>query len=256
MQPIYYRELILKVGEVWFEAARPEVAADVVRLMQSPSPLAGGRSESFHTLWFDLSLSEEMLLKGMDRSTRYKVKRAEERDEITYRHGAVWEPADLADFVAVYRSVQRENSAPPLKLGRLHGLARAGLLELSVVRDKESRDLSWHVHLVTDGMARMLHSVSGFSNTEDQEVQRLRGRANRLHHWLDMRRFRGIGCARYDFGGYYTGRSDEKKLRINFFKSGFGGQVVETFNCFYPVSALGRMAMQGRRMLRALRRSA
>jgi Acetyltransferase (GNAT) domain len=256
MKPIYYREWILRVAELWFEAGRPEVKADVVRLMQAPAALAGDLSEPFHTLVFDLTASEDELLKGMDRTTRYKVKRAEERDELAYCHRPVGGLGDLSEFIAVYRSVERENSAPPLKLRRLAGLAEAKLLDLSTVRDRESRDLSWHVHIVTDGIARMLHSVSGYSNSDDQELQRVRGRANRLHHWLDMRRFRGAGCARYDFGGYYAGKDDEKKLRINFFKGGFGGRVVETFNCFYPRSALGWAALAGRRAIKGRPRSA
>ena len=73
------------------------------------------------------------------------------------------------------------------------------------------------------------------------------GRANRLHHWLDVLRFRDEGFAIYDFGGWYAGRENEELLRINCFKESFGGKVVFHYKCDQGLSWKGSLALWLRR---------
>lgn len=254
MRPIYYRETLVRVGEVWFRAEQEPSAVDVARYMQVGAPMAGCGCEEFYTLVLDLTAKEDDLWRGVDRGTRYEVRRAERKDRLAHRHGVVHELDDLRTFIAVYDSARSSNSAPRLKLGRLEALARAGLLDWSTVGD-ETRTLTWHLHVVTDGTARLLYSVSELSTSPDQELQRLRGRANRFHHWLDIQRFKGDSNAKYDFGGFYAGHTDQKRLQINFFKSGFGGTVVPMYNCMSPRTAVGRLALGGRTVMKRLDKS-
>ena len=69
------------------------------------------------------------------------------------------------------------------------------------------------------------------------------GRANRLHHWLDVLRFRDEGFAIYDFGGWYAGTANDELLRINRFKESFGGEVVLQYNCDQALSWKGMLAL-------------
>jgi hypothetical protein len=68
-------------------------------------------------------------------------------------------------------------------------------------------------------------------------------KANRLHHWLDVLRFRDEGFAIYDFGGWYAGRENEELLRINRFKESFGGVLVPQYNCDQGLSWKGVQAL-------------
>ena len=88
-----------------------------------------------------------------------------------------------------------------------------------------------------------MHSASFFRLGDPGEAA-LVSRANRLHHWADIQRFREEGLAIYDFGGWYTGREDSEKLRVNRFKESFGGQAVHEYsadraNTWKGVAALG-----------------
>jgi len=49
-------------------------------------------------------------------------------------------------------------------------------------------------------------------------------------HWFDIQYFKTYSFINYDFGGWYSGSTDIKKLRINKFKEEFGGEIKEFFN--------------------------
>jgi hypothetical protein len=75
------------------------------------------------------------------------------------------------------------------------------------------------------------------------------GRANRLHHWSDMLRFRGEGFGIYDFGGWYAGTQDETLLRINRFKERFGGELVVQYNCDQAITWKGALGLWFKRRI-------
>ena len=81
-----------------------------------------------------------------------------------------------------------------------------------------------------EGRARLFQSASSFRELDSSSMRSLTGRANRFQHWHDMLRFKEGGVVSYDFGGWYEGREDQERLRINSFKEEFGGQVVKAFN--------------------------
>jgi hypothetical protein len=114
--------------------------------------------------------------------------------------------------------------------------------------------LIWHAHLRGPDRARLLHSASIFREM-DKDTANLIGRANRLHHWADMQRFRGEGLGTYDFGGWYAGSEDAAKLRINDFKRGFGGAIVPQYNADCASTWKGAAALHLRTILRNLRGS-
>ena len=255
MHPICYKKGPLRVAETWFQDApsRPEV--DLVRCMQIPAPVAGAACDEFHTLVVDLSGGCDEMLAQMDRGTRYEIRRAQTQDELRYEHRLARRPEDIEDFFTAYTTnLAAGNDALSINRAKLLRFAAGGHLDLSIVADNRGAALTWHVHILSAGTARLLYSVSEASSTVEKARRNLAGRANRQHHWLDMQRFKAAGCGRYDFGGFYMGATDSKKLRINEFKKSFGGQLVLTYNCIYPLSLKGRMAFAAWRLLRLGRR--
>lgn len=250
-RPIIYKRALLHVAETWFQDVSPPAGADIVRCVQIPAPRDGVSCEEFCTLVVDLTADCDAILAAMDRSTRYKVRRAETKDELRYEHRPIRRFEDMREFLSAY-DVHVVSRSDGLSINRtkIVPLAESGRLDLSVTYDNQGIVLTQHVHILGAGTARLLYSVSEASRSADTERRNLCGRANRLHHWRDMQRFQSSGIGRYDFGGFYTGSTDVKKLKINEFKRGFGGQLALTYNCVYPLTLRGRMALAAWRLLR------
>jgi hypothetical protein len=251
MQPICYKKGLLRVAETWFQDVPSPPGTDVVRCVQIPAPLDGVSCDEFSTLVVDLTANEDAMLAGMDRSTRYKIRRAQTKDELRYEHRPIRRFEDMREFLIAYDAhVVSRSDVLSINRSKIAHLAESGRLDLSITCDNQGVALTQHVHILSPPTARLLYSVSEASRSTDTERRNLCGRANRLHHWLDMQRFKSTGTGRYDFGGFYTGATDAKKLKINEFKRGFGGQLALTYNCVYPLTFKGRIALAAWTLLR------
>jgi lipid II:glycine glycyltransferase (peptidoglycan interpeptide bridge formation enzyme) len=62
-------------------------------------------------------------------------------------------------------------------------------------------------------------------------------------------RFQSEGEEIYDFGGWYAGKRDQKRLGINRFKEEFGGKIIRNFICESGVTLKGKIFLQVRRLL-------
>jgi hypothetical protein len=242
---ILYRRKFLRIAEVWFENKGGQVVGDIVQYIGASQPIEGAHCDEFHTLVVTLQQGiESEMLDAMDKSTRYEIRRAKAKDNLNYLHSKPLRLEDMSEFLHAYeRDVAQQDNAPKLDMIRVSALVRAGVFDVSVMRDQEGRALTWHVHVVGQNVARLFLSASAFSATSDQKLKNLCGRANRLHHWMDMQRYRILQFSQYDFGGYYAGLDDVKKLEINRFKRGFGGRVICTYNNLIPNTIVGHFAL-------------
>lgn len=243
----------VRIGEVWFDDEPSLQGIDVVRYFQRPRPVPGLRCNVFSTPRIDLRGSSEALFQAISSDTRYKIRRAEQRDAAFYEvpsvagsSVAVSEFVDFFDAFAIAKGLTR------LSQSWLRAYAAAGVLDFSVTRGEAGEALVWHAHYCGSGSektARLLHSASHFRAMTDGPQRNRVGRVNRFHHWRDIARFKEAGFDCYDLGGWYTGTSDQAQLRINEFKSEFGGTVVETFNAQRALTLKGTLfvALQGLR---------
>lgn len=251
MQPIYYRKGLLRIAEIWYQEPESPPVGDIVRCMQAPARVVAACCEPFNTLMVDLTPESDAILARLDKGTRYEVRRAESRDGLRRVNLPARQRADLREFVAAYEfNLVSRNRALRLNLDKLTQLARGGYLDVSGMIGQGARVLTWHVHILAGTSVRLLYSVSAGSQSQDPERRNLCGRANRLHHWLDILDFKKAGYRKYDFGGFYAGADDVKKLQINKFKQGFGGEPVLTYNCLYPLTLKGRVALAVWRLLK------
>lgn len=250
-QPICYKRGLLRVAETWFHDVPRPPDVDLVRCVQISAPVDGASCDEFCTLVVDLTASCDEILAGMERGTRYEIRRAQTKDELRYEHRPIRGLEDLQEFLAAYEvHVASRDDALGINRTKVMHLAESARLDLSITSDNQGTPLTRHVHILGAGTSRLLYSVSEASRSVDAERRNLCGRANRLHHWLDMQRFKTGGYSRYDFGGFYPGVVDDKKLRINDFKKSFGGERILTYNCVYPLTLKGRMALAAWKLLR------
>jgi lipid II:glycine glycyltransferase (peptidoglycan interpeptide bridge formation enzyme) len=93
--------------------------------------------------------------------------------------------------------------------------------------------------IVYGDRVRLTHSITRMSSAKTSAARSQLGRANRLHHWEDMRFFRSSGMAFYDLGGWSG--ADPRLRSIDKFKESFGGEVVTTYNAIIPATLKGRL---------------
>jgi len=251
-RPILYRKKLLRLAEVWFDETDERVPADVILHIGALQPRKDALCNEFPTVLIELQRgSASELLAKMGKGTRYEISRAEDKDDLVYAHFVPRTRAELGALVRSYETLlTRANGALRLNVKRLSAMIESERLDVSSMGDRFGRTLSWHAHVKGRNTARLFLSTSAFAGTSDQNFKNLCGRANRLHHWMDMLRFKSSQLARYDFGGYYDGSSDNKKLQINRFKMAFGGEVVSTYNYWWPGTTLGLYALMARRIIR------
>jgi hypothetical protein len=143
----------------------------------------------------------------------------------------VWDGSrrDMLDrFRETYEDFARSYCRPPLVWKDFERLMDARQFDLSC-GSVAGVDLVYHTHVVVGSRARLLDSISQPSARADPTSRKLVARTNCMLHWNDMLRFKARGLRTYDFGGWYEGTSDVKKLRINAFKKSFGGRVEQNY---------------------------
>ena len=241
---IFSTRMSVCIADLYFdEATPPTLEVDIIRYNQWLTPVAGATCTPFSTIAVNLWRPTDELLSKMKVGTRYEIRRAGAKDELSYEFwsdgnsDAIMRFADHFDRCAALKHLPRASRQ------RLWVLARNGALDVSIVRDKFGETLAANGYIVTPSRVRLLYAGASFRATTDKVRRALIGRANRYLFWRDMLRFREAGVRIFDFGGYDTGSQDEERLRVNAFKAQFAGEVLHEFNCQRAVTLKGEVAM-------------
>lgn len=240
----------LRMAEQWLDdpPTRP-AGCDVLLLHQYTQAPAGAVSSPFVTLTIDLRQDVDELLQGLNRDTKYKVRRAEGKDQVVCVQEASADDALCGRFTSFYNEFAlSKGGIDTISEVELAARARAGSLRFSRAVYRE-QTVVWHVHAATRERATLLHSASHFRSQDDNDTRAAIGRANRLLHWNDMLACKADGLAVYDFGGWYAGNEDEALLKINQFKEGFGGVRTEQVNAALALSWRGSIYLRLRQVL-------
>jgi hypothetical protein len=237
-------------GEVWFDEDPRDSRVDVVRYVQRTEPVNGARCEDFHTMLVDLTLDADTIMGRIAQNTRYKIRRAGEKDGVSCVAWHLDSRNHVGRFCDYYDAFAAQKGRPSVDRHYVERLAEAGVLDLSCAVDQAGTELVWHAYYRTESRARLLYSCSQFRSADDSGARNMIGRANRFHHCEDILRFKREGVSVYDLGGWYTGTEDEERLGINRFKEEFGGEIVRNYNCEKVVSVRGWMFSAARRLLK------
>lgn len=250
---IVYKSRWLTRGEVWFEEEPPPRKLDFAVYHQVPRPLPHSRWREFHTIVLDLRCSPQVLLSQMDRTTVYKIKRADDRDKTVCEFCDPSDPVILREFADMYDRFAQQRNWELMDRRWLTQTAKAGVLDLARAVSPNGETLVYHSLVRAKDRVRGIHSVSFFRHLHDSAARSYMGRANRFLHWKSMLRYKEMGITTYDFGGWYTGTTDQERLRINEFKKGFGGEVVCNYECEQILSLKGWLVLGAARALRRAR---
>jgi hypothetical protein len=216
----------LAIHQKWF-AHKPEIA-DCLRFAhyfycQHREEVFGFRRKPRFTMLVDLTASEKAILDAFSETTRYEVNRSN-RENVRAEL-----ETDIERFCSFF------NAAADAK-GRDHldpiSIATYGKNMCVTKAITENEVLAMHSYLFDEQIGRvaLYHSASLFRLEKNSQQRNRIGRANRWLHFQDMVRFKRLGASLYDFGGYAKGTSVHELQRINEFKEGFGGSIVEESN--------------------------
>ena len=236
--------------ELWFDEVPIGLNVDIVKHVQSLYPRNGAHSEDFYTLLHRLSEDEATLFSRIKPKTRAQILRAD-HDGLEFK---AYEPTGqcIQSFCTFFNDFAKSKSREPISCGDLHGLAEAGMLKLTAA-EKDGEALVRHSLIFTPRRARGLQSASFFRALEPS-MSRAIGRANRWLIWQDILYFKRLGVMEFDFGGWYEGKEDTERLRINEFKEFFGAEIEKNYNLFYATTLKGALYLRLLPLLSRLRR--
>jgi hypothetical protein len=237
----------VRIAEIWFDDDLRTAGADIVRFRNRSTPVEEGRCLEWHTLIVDLTQEAAVIETEIKSDTRYAIRRAAAKDELTYNYHD--QPGDdaMESFLGFYNEFARATGLPAVKLAHLGLMRDTRKLILTNVKTADGEDLVWHSYLCGSNQVRLLHSASLFRTVDNSKYRQRVGRANRYHHWRDFLKLKEAGFRTYDFGGWYAGSDDPDKVRINRFKEEFGGTVVPTYYGEVALTMLGKAALKLKR---------
>lgn len=244
---VFERRFVL-VGENWFDEEPDISSVDVVKYVQRSSPMDGICYEEFHTMLIDLNQDSDVLMSKMNKNTRYEIKRADARDGLVYEYYAAPTISLISEFCDFYDHFALQKGLAKIDRAVIQTYANYRVLGLSRVRMDDGKTLVWRCYYCSSDRVRSLKSASYFRDSQNSEIRRLIGRANRYGHWQGMLRFKTEGISTYDMSGWYSGSQDEDKLRINKFKEGFGGETFKNYNFERGITVKGKLYLRARRI--------
>jgi hypothetical protein len=255
MLTLQRRKYLLRVAEAYFYTGQEESLprVDVVFLVQSSVPL--GASREFRTLHLDLTLGQAELFSRCSRSTQYQIRRARERDGLTFQVIDGPSEQQVKTFIDFYDEFAAIQGLERCDTDKLEALRRRGGLNLAFCKDQSDVDLCWHANITDGRRARMLHSASFFREAGDKRQRALLGRANRGLHWVEIETLKEKGYRTYDLGGFAPDSEDPVIRSISRFKSSFGGEPTTEFHCTVARTLAGKVALSAQQALRAFRRT-
>jgi lipid II:glycine glycyltransferase (peptidoglycan interpeptide bridge formation enzyme) len=186
--------------------------------------IPGFSREPKFTKLLDITQTEDELLAGFNKTTRYEVRRADQKDELEFGFVEDWQ-----SFRDYYNQFAAQKD-----LGDIDDSIISSYWNDCVVTKvtHTGHVLVMHVYLVDHEASRvnLTYSAAHFRGMDDKNLRALNSRANRWLHFADMRHFRQCGFRCFDFGGYAHETTDKQLQAVNAFKDGFGGNLVEESN--------------------------
>lgn len=230
-------EKITEVGKrekCVFVRIRPQLTANAgnlkilagLGLKKSPMHLAAE-----HTVMIDLKKSEEELLSGMRRQTRYEVRRAEKLgiEVIKDNSKEIFEEFQKCQA----ETARRQNFVPPT-LKTL--LAERDAFQENIAIYRASTPVEWPKGAPSDFPTKKPIAY-GLIIKNGQEADYYEAASTELNRklpgayallWQAMKDLRNEGCERFNLWGIApAGQPNHRYAGVTTFKTGFGGEVVE-----------------------------
>jgi len=176
-----------------------------------------------YTKFVDLTIDTNSLLRSFGKNTQYKIRRAQ-REGVEFS-----EQISLQEFVEFYNIFADTKQRKKLSYHSLISSMKYLTITKAMAGDN---CLVVHLHLCdqTESRAQLQYIATHFRREANRDTIKLIGYANCFLHYANMCHFKKIGYKIYDLGGYAYQTSNQELVKINEFKDGFHGKLVEEGN--------------------------
>ena len=241
---IYYKkQSFFSIVDVFYDhTEKPNEKVDVLSYyFVKEKPLKAFSLQKGFTMVLDLTKDEEDLFSLIGKTNRYQINRAKMKDGIICIN--MLEPGEtnisaVNDFINFYNTFALSKNLPSITIKNIEQYITMKNLCIRAAK-KDDEIVAMHLYDYTGTLARLFYSCSLFRNNNDSDYKSLLGRANRFLHWDDIVYFKQKGLLIYDFCGWYGGKTDKEKLKINEFKESFNGQIKEEYSYVVPITFKG-----------------
>ncbi len=224
------RLFVFKNKAIWFAEEPFDVRGyDTVNFFycKTKTELPGFYCFPSFTLILDLSLGSESVFKNFSHTLRNHIRRAQEIPvEIDVNR-------NYKEFVEINQTFRKKKGLKGLNLSSEY-IKQTGILFTA----KICNDVVSGLFLLKDeNTIRGLVQASKRLDV-DKEKAALIGYANKLLWWEAIMYSINKGIKEFDFGGYYVGDDKADAMAgINFYKTGFGGRLIDRYD-YYKVYSL------------------
>ncbi|QLQ31264.1 MAG: hypothetical protein HZT40_06200 [Candidatus Thiothrix singaporensis] len=190
------------------------------------------RTEHRHTLLTDLTPSEEAIFQNFPKDTRSQIRRCEQEQLFTLNLAT-----QLELFMPLYNAFAQRRGLSGFAEEDASAIGRENYCIFSV--DHQGQPAICHFYLLSpsSGVVNLLISAGHQNYSDNADLRRALGFANRCLHWQGMRHFKAAGFHTYDWGGYVVDASDPVMQGINRFKRTFNGKLTPIYNHYSPAYA-------------------
>ncbi|RLA73968.1 MAG: hypothetical protein DRG78_21780 [Epsilonproteobacteria bacterium] len=215
-----YRNKFINVHIIWFyEDEAKNSSADMIYCRQVKHRVGGAKE--FYTLLIDLNKSEEEIFSEFSKTNKREIRKSIKNDNLNYQmyHENI-DDSLLNNFFDAHNRFTKERNLGDISPLQFKGYRENNQLYISTISTDDNEIIWWRVYVANGNRVRSLVSNSFFHN-EEQEKKRLIARTGRAMKWKDILYFKENNYKIFDFGGWYNGKEDKKKLAINQYKESF-----------------------------------
>ena len=202
--------------------------ADINYCIQVPEKVDNSLYE-FYTLLVELETAEETIWNNIYHRTRDEINSFVNNQQFEYEVIFDLSLKQFNEFVHLYDKFAKLKGISKAERFRLKAYWENELFAVSYIK-QDNEYLCINYYRVTKQRASNLYTfnlkqlqASNFSSSHF-------GRAHRALHWLDIKSFKKLGVANYDFCGWYNGTDDEQLLSINKFKEQFSSNRIKEYS--------------------------
>ena len=208
---------------IWFSELPFEIdGVSGVTFMSCPSrlDLTGFKVREHPTMIFDLNRPLDALWKGVGKTSRQRINKAE-REGVKIHVDAFHE-----EFIRLNDRFRKLKGLPPYSVSSEY-MKKYGVLFTATL---DGELLAGCFNLADEMNMRGMIGATARLEVEP-EKKGLVSNANRMLEWEMVKYAKNKAMDTYDLGGYYTGDlPDNEKANINEFKSSFGGEFVMRYD--------------------------
>lgn len=235
------KKYFFKIGEVYFsdEYLNKPQNVDVIIYNQATEFRKG--CKKFHTLHINLNKNEEKLFSDIRKTYRRDIRKAMEKDKLEVVICQNPTEEDIEEFCDFYNIFAKNKNLSKSSVMKLKSLKEKKGLMINFTQDKDGNKLCYSVNIIDGNRARGLYGASYFRMEIDKKQRNLIGRANKYLYWTEIKFLKEAGYKIYDLGGVTLDKKNEEMNNIDFFKIGFGGDVITEYNYCEAKNILGRL---------------